>query len=789
MKILIKNNLKGLVKNKLFLLLLLLISVIMGLLFSYLYYGNMPMKNCYEDELNSCNLEEIRLLPNLDLSDEETNEIVDKYQMKPEDLAEKSMNELIKEYHVDLIPYYDDRISELKKEYNLETTLLERKYVVDEQQTLYMTYKEGDLDKVVIVEGTENLNNGEILLSVQYANKKQLAAGDTFCIDEKDYQIVGLYYQPSESLIYNSKYAKNMNTESNGGVCMTKHDFDEVAGDSELMYLGRFSKEQSHEELDQIIQDMMDDEDIVSVQKSNELMNYETLRSNFDTSLAFMMVGIVIFLVTIILIMFQIIENQFNQYKKCIGILKAMGFSECKIAVSFFVFVMPICIGFFIGLLLGYTQSFGYSRNYLNTFNYIVPDITFDYVLTLELCIAITVLMVLVCFFRGMKKVSEPVLNLMANRIEKKMGRVSEFIGGTLRRIPFITRMKLEFMSQNVGRIFVMLIMTGISFVMLNFAAAIWGLTTNPIKELQTAIQYEYVYTYDDMQDKREGDDKAIVADMYILAKGDTKINSSVVCYFVEEDFSFMKLLNQDVNLLQKLENGNSIIVSKKMAYNYGLQEGDVISIKGKDKKSYDVTIQGINPLAYDSAVYMNISDVKHYLEHVDDQNYNVEFASEELNIADDCNYSVKRKNEVIDNMKSVINGSMSMIPILVVLTVILVMSISLLLAYLNIKDNRHNIAVFSIVGYKTSTIKKMVINVYSIVIIFGGLIGCLVIERILVAISNYINQVTDIYIELNSYTWMWVIACVALYVVYRISIVIMSIPISRIKVNEIIYE
>lgn len=82
-----------------------------------------------------------------------------------------------------------------------------------------------------------------------------------------------------------------------------------------------------------------------------------------------------------------------------------------------------------------------------------------------------------------------------------------------------------------------------------------------------------------------------------------------------------------------------------------------------------------------------------------------------------------------------------------------------------------------------------MVINVYSIVIIFGGLIGCLVIERILVAISNYINQVTDIYIELNSYTWMWVIACVALYVVYRISIVIMSIPISRIKVNGIIYE
>lgn len=789
MRILIKNNLKGLVKNKLFLLLLLLISVIMGFLFSYLYYGNVPMKNCYEEEMNSCNLEEIRLLPNLELSDDETKEIVDQYQMKPEDLAENSMNELIEKYHVDLLPYYEDRISDLKQEYDLETTLLERKYIVNEQETLYMTYKDGDLNKLVIVEGTEKLMDGEILLSVQYANKKQLAVGDTYCIDEKEYQIAGLYYQPSESLIYNSKYAKTMNTESNGGVYMTKHDFEEVAGDSELMYLGRFVKEQSREEFDQIIQDMMDDEDIVSVQKSDELMNYKTLQSNFDTSLVFMLVGIIIFFVTIILIIFQIIENQFYQYKKCIGILKAMGFSDGKIAISFFVFGMPICIGFFIGLLLGYTQSFGYSRNYLNTFNYIIPDITFNYVLTLELCIVITVLMVLVCFLKGMKKVSEPVLNLMTNRIERKAGRVSAFIGGALRRIPFITRMKLEFMSQKVERIFVMLIMTSISFVMLNFAAAIWGLTTNPIKELQSAMQYEYFYTYDDMQDKREGDNKAIVADLYILAKGDTKINSSVVCYFVEEKFASMKIMNQDVNLLEKLENGNSIIVSKEMAYNYGLQEGDVISIKGKDKKNYDVTIQGINPLAYDSAVYMNISDVGYYLEHVDDKNYNVEFASEELTIADDCSYSVKRKNEVIDNMKSVINGSMSMIPILVVLTVILVMSISLLLAYLNIKDNRHNIAVFSIVGYKISTIKKMIINVYSIVIILGGLIGCLVIERILVAISNYINRVTDIYIELNSYTWMMGIVCVVLYVVYRISIFIMSIPISRVKVNEIIYE
>ena len=789
MTILIKNNLKGLVKNKLFVILLLLISVIMGFLFSYLYYGNMPMKTYYDAELQDCNLEEIRLLPNLKLSDEETKDIVDDYKITLEDLSEKSMDELIKDYDVDLIPYYDDRISALAEEYGLETTLLERKYIVNDQQTLYMTYKDGDINKIVVVEGTDTLKNGEILLSVQYADQKQLTVGDTCCIDETDYQIAGLYYQPSESLIYNSKYAKNMNTGSNGGVYMTKHDFDQVAGERELVYLGRFLKNQSSEEVDQVIWNMMDDEDIASVQKSNELMNYKTLQSNFDTSLAFMLVGIVIFLITIILIMFQIIENQFNQYKKCIGILKAMGFLDRKIAISFFILGLPVSIGFFLGLLLGYTQSFGYSSNYLNTFNYIIPDITFDYALTLGLCVVVTILMILVCFFKGLRKVSEPVLDLMTNRIEKRVGKLSAFIGETLKRIPFITRMKLEFMSQNVGRIFVMLIMTGISFVMLNFAVSIWGLTTNPITELQEAIQYEYVYTYDDMQEKRDGDNEAIVADLYILASGDTKINSSVVCYFVENSFDSINITEHGTNLFQKLGGKNSIIVSKKMAYDYDLQEGDVVRIKGKNKESYEVTVQGINPLAYDSSVYMNISDAAHYLEQVDAENYNVEFASEELTIADDCSYSVKQKNEVIDNMKSVINGSMSMIPILVVLTVILVMSISLLLAYLNIRDNRHNIAVFSIVGYKVSTIKKMVINVYSIVIILGGLIGCLAIERILAAISDYMNQVTDIYIELNCYPWMMCMACVVLYVIYRISIFIMSIPISRIKVNAIIYE
>lgn len=96
MTILIKNNLKGLVKNKLFVILLLLISVIMGFLFSYLYYGNMPMKTYYDAELQDCNLEEIRLLPNLKLSDEETKDIVDDYKITLEDLSRKTMDELIK---------------------------------------------------------------------------------------------------------------------------------------------------------------------------------------------------------------------------------------------------------------------------------------------------------------------------------------------------------------------------------------------------------------------------------------------------------------------------------------------------------------------------------------------------------------------------------------------------------------------------------------------------------------------------------------------------------------------
>lgn len=786
MKVLIKNNVKGLVKNRLFLVLLVIISGVMGFLYAYLYYGNYPMKLSYSDELKDCNLEQMRILPKVELTDDEKEDLITDYDVTQEDLLDLTIDDIISKYDVDLLPYYQDRIKTIAKKNKLLTTLYERKYIKDDGNVYYMTYQDGDIDKIIVTDGVENLKSGEILLSVQFARLHDIEVGSEYPIGKTSYTIAGLYYQPSESLIYNDKYSDNMKTENNAGVLMTKEDFDAIDEDANLIYLARMKGKQKN--LDKKIQSLMDDESVAGVYMSSDLMIYNTLSSNFDSSLAFMFVGIGIFAIAVVLILLQIITNQFSHYKKSMGIIKAMGFSDFKISLSFFVFGLPIALGVLMGVLIGYSCSEGYALNYLMTFNYVNPEIKFEAKITAILFCGILLISMFICCLKGYLMVVHPALDLIFDREDGKVSFLSKIMGKIISKFPFVTRLKIEFMSQNVGRILVMLIMTGLSFIMLNFAVSIYGLMSQPVQELDQAMNYKYIYNYDEMQKGDIGENRAIGYNLYLLSANDSKVNKSYTCYFVNSDFVSMNIQQNGKSILKKLKK-NCIVITEKMASEYNMSVGDKVKAYGVDGESISLEVVAINPLNYDSSIYVDMECVGDFIDGIKSNKYNVEFANKKLKTKENVSVSMKTKKQVIGNVESTLKGSMSMIPVLIIITAILVISMSVLLAYLNVKDNKRNIAVFMINGYRLPTIMGMVINVYSICIFIGSIIGALVLPNILQTISGYINGVTTLFIQLDTQRSMWIIATIVLYVFYRIALFIMSGQLKKIKVNEIVYE
>lgn len=154
-------------------------------------------------------------------------------------------------------------------------------------------------------------------------------------------------------------------------------------------------------------------------------------------------------LLTSVVMLFFYIGHYIDAHKKDMGILKALGYSDFKIAKGFWVFGLSI----FTGTALGYSSSFLLMPSFYETMNEkgILPDCSPDFNFVLLLCLVIlpTVMFGLLSVLYGYLKLKCPVLELLKEkqktcRKKKKESADASFLV-QLRRNTIKTRPGLVF--------------------------------------------------------------------------------------------------------------------------------------------------------------------------------------------------------------------------------------------------------------------------------------------------------------------------------------------------------
>jgi putative ABC transport system permease protein len=751
----------------------------------------MPMKNAYYVGLENCNLEQFRILPVMDFTDNEFADIIMEYNINPQDADDLNIQALVDKYKIDLIPYYQERISELEKSYNFTSEVYERKYIKDGKVVFYITSEPKTINKYTITEGNSELRNNNILVSAQYANSNDLHAGEDIEINGKIYRISGLYYQPAESLVFNSQYSSEMGNRNNAGIILSDENFKELNYKGDIVFLAKFNDTVSNENISEQTRILMSDDAVSYLVKSSDLGNYKTLTSNFDTSLSLMVLGLLLFFITIIILIFQILKNQFEQTAKSIGILKAMGYPDFTISLSFFVFMVPVTIGLLMGLIIGFFASSGFMLTYLNIFNFVPAKISFDYFLSVCVVFAISFITAAISIFNGYMMVRKNPLDLIHERKDNRAKLLTIITGKIASRFKFVQKTEFCFLTANISRVIAISLMSIISFILLNFAVSIFGLTQSPVMELSKASNYKFVTIYNEVQKTdNQSNNVAYSSPLYLLSCSNRKIEHTYQCMFIDDTFNSMKILDDSGNsIFSKISEKSSVIISQKLAYDYDIKIGDMIDIKATGENDFSAIVTAVNPLSYDSNLYLNIKAISDVIKKASETQYNIEYLEERPQDVDENIVTIQSKDERINQISKMLDGSLNMIPILVLITLILIISISGLLAYLNTNDNRKNISIFSIMGYKNSTILKMVVNIYSWIIFFGSTIGFALLKTVFSQLELFINNSTDVYITLEMYWEVMLLSIVFLYLIYRASIFICYRRLINIDVSKISYE
>ena len=157
--------------------------------------------------------------------------------------------------------------------------------------------------------------------------------------------------------------------------------------------------------------------------------------------------------ITTIIMLFFYIKHYIDTHKSELGILKALGYSNIKIAKSFWIFGLSI----FLGTAIGYGLSFLFMPMFYRDMrsDILLPDISihFNPILILYLVILPSLLFSLIAIFYSYYNLKRPALELIRGKSNTKV-RKHKKTENQNKEIPFIKSLKQSIVRSRISLVF-----------------------------------------------------------------------------------------------------------------------------------------------------------------------------------------------------------------------------------------------------------------------------------------------------------------------------------------------
>ena len=158
-------------------------------------------------------------------------------------------------------------------------------------------------------------------------------------------------------------------------------------------------------------------------------------------------------LVTTVILLFFYIRNYINTHKKELGILKALGYSNFKIAGSFWVFGLSVLVGTAAGYGIALTLMPGFYR--VQNKEKILPEFSMHFHPLPALCLTVlpAALFALLSVLYSYRKLKTPVLELLREKTAVKVRKKKE--GKTApKELPFLRELQRSTLGASPALVF-----------------------------------------------------------------------------------------------------------------------------------------------------------------------------------------------------------------------------------------------------------------------------------------------------------------------------------------------
>lgn len=693
--------------------------------------------------------------------------IFEKYNLNQEK-KDTILKELSRKYRFDYEPEYSKIVQEDKFLYRVMPYIQNKK-----------------INKPYLLKGSFPKNNGEITVLDRFASKNNLNINDTLKLGGKDYKIVGFAYASDYMFPIISITSPMFNEEKNNIVFMTETNYKAFSGVEEISNSIKFKKENREEEI-------IEKESRVSVGIDSIIrkMRIEMPTTEFKNDRLFAESFMYLLLLVSAIIILVIAKKRIEDERLQIGVLKALGYSGFKIALSYLVY--PI-VGGLIGGLLGF--GFGYLMHpfitdmFISYFNIPVLDVSMNFSYLLRSVFVPTIILTILTFVIFLFMLRHKALFLLRDGSNIKVNFISRFLTRITSFLPFKGRLRVSLANRSIGKLFIVSIsafLTGLLIVMILVS---YDLFNYMIDRTFSGLNYDYIVSYNKpIETVNLVDDLVLTRDLEIskvfdnndltkeIKKVNKEVGSSITLEGIDSELHYISLENKDNKKIDSNLKESKIIISTNISNFFGIDKGDKIVFKGIDRKylvldvfeSYSGFTAYVDRAELSKSLNTKLSYNKIYSKNSIYSKYSNIDPKEITNISNI--FSIK---DLRDNMGMIMETYNISLYVVMIFASIMVFIIVLIIANIVIEENKKTISLMKVLGYKDKEINSIVLNMYTPFIIISYLIAIPVMINILKKIVEILVKNIDFTIPITLSMEKALIGLVILLVGYYIAMFI----------------
>ncbi len=608
-------------------------------------------------------------------------------------------------------PIPDEDLTALEKEFNVE---LEAQYYINIENEDYTARVFGRNRKINVAEitaGSDIVSDDEVILSEGFAVNNGLKIGDKFTISEKDYTICGFFQRPDYLYMLEELDDSYKNDTGFVLVYMSDEEFGRLPAGN-CLYMVVFHEDNQQEFRAKVYNDYMTREYVSAEDNTRISMVLEQAQLFLVCSWILL---VVVPLITVALISI-IIKRKVKDEQKMLGTLSALGYKKPMLIMHYVVMgIIPGILGGVLSVAAAAVTAQPYGE--LGLADYEPLHINFHISpVAAAAAILIPTLLYALAAARATGKLLKKDTVLLLNGTAGNTGKTKKLWADKPKKVR--TKFAFRALIASPGRSFVVFlgVFLGTFIIMFAFLTidAIKGLP-DVYKEQVGNFKTQYVLNTFLSDERQDGET--------LLAASYEHNGTAFTLIGAEADVSMLNMETADGRA--DLEDG--WYITNLLAYICGVKTGDTFTFVNRiTLEEYHITVAGIIETDMQKYLISSKENVAEIL-GIDSGLYNSILADGSLDIDSSLVASEINTSSIDDQMDSMMNEMGAIIYALVVIGGIICIAAIYVSVNMLVSENRLNISMLKVLGYRDREINRMVLNANNVLLPVGIAVGVVV--------------------------------------------------------------